>query len=223
MIILFSVITFSVRSQTKFQLSPDTASLTVDVSGLAALVYIWVHNLTPDTLNLQWQRLNESIPAEWDDCTVCDEWTCHLPTTMTYPFYILPNDSGPVVAHFKHKQIIGEGTMEINIYDPADSLNENITAVYYTIVTEVSGINENEVQQVRLYPNPGTGFFRLESTKVLSNRIAIHNILGQGIESIDIPNGAKQIDLSLGHLNPGLYFVHFNTIAGPETIRLIKY
>jgi murein DD-endopeptidase MepM/ murein hydrolase activator NlpD len=65
------------------------------------------------------------------------------------------------------------------------------------------GINENEIAQVKIYPNPNNGKFILEKQTTNGQKIEIFNTFGEKVYQTEIANQRTEINLDL---NAGIYF-----------------
>jgi hypothetical protein len=78
------------------------------------------------------------------------------------------------------------------------------------IVAGCVGLTEQKEksQSIKIYPNPGTGIFKIEKNGVTS--LLISDNLGRKIKTISLDENEDLIDLN--ELSPGIYFI---TITGP--------
>ena len=69
-----------------------------------------------------------------------------------------------------------------------------------------AGIDDPEVIELRLHPNPTSGIVHLESNESISS-ITIHGVNGGLVRTMDNIND-NQVDIDLSEYNNGVYFVH---------------
>jgi hypothetical protein len=67
------------------------------------------------------------------------------------------------------------------------------------------GIGELNVAPYKIYPNPANEYIRIES---IHGQVKINALTGANVLSIDTYNGEN---ISLSNLNPGVYFVEFES------------
>ena len=86
-------------------------------------------------------------------------------------------------------------------------------------IVMTTGISENEMIAMEIYPNPATNVINIARTKKITN-VRISNINGAVvIENDGLNNNSAQIDISA--LNPGVYFVSVFNGSEVETTRLL--
>ncbi len=84
---------------------------------------------------------------------------------------------------------------------------------------EPDNINEINLNEISIYPNPTTGILRFK-TNPSPTTLAVHDVLGQRVGTWTIEKTTSEIDLSA--LRNGFYFVYFEN--QPSTmIKIIKY
>jgi hypothetical protein len=99
--------------------------------------------------------------------------------------------------------------------DPGDG-----TGMYSTLASCqascVTSINESDIKNIDIYPNPSSGLFTVEFKKVLDNNsnIIIVNSIGDIIffEELNIGESSKQINLS--EFPKGIYLIELQTEVG---------
>jgi hypothetical protein len=78
-------------------------------------------------------------------------------------------------------------------------------------------VPENQIAQLRLYPNPAADFVWIESSEEPLQQIEIFNVLGQQIRSMTVSDVDKA-RIPTNDLTSGLYLVRVNSTT---THRLI--
>ncbi len=86
------------------------------------------------------------------------------------------------------------------------------------MITTITGIEENEVGNINIYPNPATGFVNIESTDMLKS-VSLINYTGQVVYQTPVNN--NQIRISTNDLPTGVYFVRMETVNGISNHKLI--
>jgi len=71
------------------------------------------------------------------------------------------------------------------------------------------GVDDKLVNQVKIFPNPATSSFHLQSLKNI-NRIEIYDFFGRFLKSIPVPNQVE-MDIDASDLPSGAYLVHVYT------------
>ncbi len=98
----------------------------------------------------------------------------------------------------------------------ASSQNDDKIAWYenYTIL----GDEENDIENIKIYPNPSTGKFFIKSTTGNIERISILDILGKNVFQLD--RSIQQFDIS--NLQSGMYFLRITTENGNFIKKILK-
>jgi hypothetical protein len=107
-----------------------------------------------------------------------------------------------------------------NVYPFFESRNILITGdAGFTLVRNPDELSvpENQIAQLRLYPNPAADFVWIESSEEPLQQIEIFNVLGQQIRSMTVSDVDKA-RIPTNDLTSGLYLVRVNSTT---THRLI--
>jgi Zn-dependent metalloprotease len=98
-------------------------------------------------------------------------------------------------------------------YDATDAAgNKAIQKSRMLNVDRYSSMFEAEQRSYRLYPNPNSGYFSIAFEEDLPEdyQMRIFTALGQEVEAKSIVvQGSRQVDIDLGEVKTGLYFVQF--------------
>ena len=88
------------------------------------------------------------------------------------------------------------------------------------VATDTVGTNVNELNlnEVRVFPNPAKDMVRIESDNTLQS-MTLYGINGEMIESRSL--GVKEIELHLEGYSKGVYFLHLVTDEGVITKKLV--
>jgi hypothetical protein len=69
------------------------------------------------------------------------------------------------------------------------------------------GLDENQMIELAIYPNPSAGKFTIEAPLVSGQVIALYNLNGQQVFKQDILNSGLSQTLEI-NLAPGMYVIH---------------
>jgi hypothetical protein len=72
--------------------------------------------------------------------------------------------------------------------------------------SNVSGIKETEVQQMRIYPNPASHVVNIDNFDMHASYLQVYSYDGQLVKTFMLHDGANE--LSIGTLTSGLYLLH---------------
>ena len=83
-----------------------------------------------------------------------------------------------------------------------------------------TGIKENSVQKLKIYPNPTNGQLIIEYGELTIENIEIYNIVGQmvGVYPCGRPNNAETITIDVSHLSSGMYYLKI----ADRTVKFLK-
>ena len=83
-----------------------------------------------------------------------------------------------------------------------------------------TGINDYLLNSTTLYPNPTTGQFRIENSKLRIENVEVYDVYGKLITSVKVEDNSVVIDLSKNA--SGVYFTRIFTEKGMVTKRIVK-
>lgn len=87
-------------------------------------------------------------------------------------------------------------------------------------VNIVLSIDQLELFDFKIYPNPFTDRIHIENNGLPQYRLSVLNSLGQTAKQIQINNDNQTIDLT--DLTPGIYFLRIDSGDNTKTIKMIK-
>ncbi len=189
---------------------PDTTYLStsgnVTVNGFATIV-----NFSADTLHLRWHRIVQMVQPAWVNA-ICDINACHSSADDFGDFEINPMDSGFVELILDPNNDIGDGLINIQIYDALDSMNINAFSSFIIHVDESTSINELRIfPQAKIYPNPvkRDATLNLNLTQSGNYTVQIIDMTERLVntETVSLIQGENLIKLSVQNFAAGLYMV----------------
>jgi len=135
-----TVTPLTLKGQT-FSVSTDTSINAGSISSSFIITDdINVTNLSANTLNLNWVRILDSLPANWTS-SIFSSWGDYPPFASQGQFIIPPGSSGNIRIAFNTNYTAGTGTVRLLLYDGSDSTNSNQTITY---ILKVCGPNESD-------------------------------------------------------------------------------
>jgi hypothetical protein len=97
----------------------------------------------------------------------------------------------------------------------------NMTSSSLLFVQTGAGINTvNTSDDLKIYPNPTTGLFVLESSNSKIENVKVFNVLGECVYQSEIKNLKSEINMS--QYSKGIYFVQITTDKGIINRKLVK-
>lgn len=117
------------------------------------------------------------------------------------------------------------GTYDVSLIVSDGVENHAITIEDYITVNTCTAVDEKNIEEISLFPNPNSGIFTLEIRNVHSNTVNIKvlNTLSRVVyleENINV-NGEYVKNINLGNLDKGLYFLVIENCQGSTVNRII--
>jgi len=200
--------------------SPSPASGTGLPTDLFIKVESFVTNTTNAAINVRWERYNVQIPTGWDNA-VCDKSGCYSSSVDSEMFTIDPGEMAIMSIWFVPNNIPGPGSVELRIYNEADSANSVITNTY-SVLAEATPTEDLLSTSFKVFPNPATNFIQLPKNSKIGY-VRLYDILGRLIINQKITNRNNYLDVS--KQNTGSYLVQFldKDLKILHTTRIIKH
>lgn len=104
-----------------------------------------------------------------------------------------------------------------NLYDTSVVLSSWAGPQSFTTAT--LGIEENEFNKLKFYPNPTKDIIWLDSQEII-NEIKVFNLTGQ--ELLSVKSGGYKLNVDLTGLNEGLYFLNVNSESSSTNYIILK-
>ncbi|MCB0805999.1 MAG: T9SS type A sorting domain-containing protein [Bacteroidales bacterium] len=147
----------------------------------------------------------------------------------TYEWTISPADAGTISGSGMTAEVEWttewEGTATITVTAMNDCGTGTVSEGFDVMCSICTGINENNFEDISVYPNPNSGIFTVEFSTVLKDNVTIKvlNTLGKVIYSEEnlesTGNFSKTLDLS--NFDKGLYFLVLENYRGNTVNRII--
>jgi len=96
----------------------------------------------------------------------------------------------------------------------------DIAYSFFASLSNSLSVQEEQLTNVRIFPNPANDFIKIETKNHIKN-IIIYNEIGQIVKHFKIKNKFKT-DISIKHLKKGIYFVQISTEKNYILKKIIK-
>ncbi len=122
-----------------------------------------IKNVSNNTISMKWERHIISLTPNIETA-VCDPNTCWFPIVNSKTFELEPDSFGQMTVHFYNNAYdpppgqAGSGIVHVKLTN-LGNLADTLTAVY--TYSTLSGTNDLPAPNVKLFPNPTTGYFTL--------------------------------------------------------------
>jgi len=183
----------------------DTVEQTIVVGSYTDATINMDHdNSTTDSLRLQWEIIENTIPTGWD-YSICDYTNCYAGniTSGTMSKFGV-NQSGFIKINLL-ASTAENAQIRFKVYNAGNAVNaDTITFIYNAVL----GLDDIELgQYVNVFPNPSTGS-QISISKLLpGTKLAIINTLGQTV--LSPKNYSESLTISNLDLRMGVYFIRF--------------
>jgi hypothetical protein len=72
-------------------------------------------------------------------------------------------------------------------------------------------VNENPVENIKLYPNPSIGTFTVQHTFTKQAQLSVYNAVGSLVYEQQITAGSQNPEINISNFNNGIYLIRVNT------------
>ncbi|MBX7107267.1 MAG: T9SS type A sorting domain-containing protein [Chitinophagales bacterium] len=201
------VVSFVLHSQSQnVTISPSNFDLTVSYDDYGD-ANATVTNNTNTTRTFRWIRIVEDAPAEWTT-TVCDKNNCYSSATASQDFVLAANAGGLLRLTVNPNLVTGEGHYQIVVFDIYDSTNTNAVLHVNAVGKDFTGIADPIGTSLTMYPIPAKDILNINFDGINNaNSIAIYNVVGQKMKSVNVYAGSKSVAVPVADLKKGVYFL----------------
>ena len=160
--------------------------------------------------NLRLESNNNNLVVSWD--------APQNGTPSAYDIYVnniltAENINGPT-----HSIAITESGMKsvevVAKYDDKSSVG------IIGLIDFVVGTEENEIENISIYPNPSRDFVKLTAQGSQLTAVKVYNCLGMMVEEIEV--NANEAEINISEYNTGIYFFNVMTESGNVIKKVVK-
>lgn len=172
-----------------------------------------LYNNVGSTFSMNWERIEESVPAGWTTSN-CDPDLCH-PEGVTSASFTLPTSTSFLNTHFYPNGVAGSGYMKVKLWVSSNP-TESTVLTYYGVAGTV-GIDELEASDIQVFPTlAATSLTIMLPNPGQTIDVDIYNLSGQRVNSFQMTS-ENTTNLDVSALTAGMYFLNFN-LDGKGTI-----
>lgn len=160
---------------------------------------------------------NVSATLDWSQTSgVANEWTVYYKKSSEDAWSMVTADAHPYVltnleAGQTYVAQVSAHCTNGMTSDPSGSI---------TFTTSTVGVENYELEQTEVFPNPTTGQFRIQNTEIRIESVEVFDVYGKMMMSVQVDDNAVSIDAT--HLASGVYFARIVTEKGTVTKRIVK-
>lgn len=171
------------------------------------IIVLWSRNCADGSFNITFNDAGNALPAQG--------YSCNSPVNGTYTAYdglLSDLTSGSV-----------QGNWTLSMADFYDTVTGTLNSWSIEMCSTTLNIDNQNISQFSISPNPTHGEFRLEFSKPLNNATArIYSLQGQVIETINLKNNEKSHQIQLNKtLQSGIYLIEVNDGQSKKVEKLI--
>lgn len=160
-------------------------------------------NLTSDSIILQWQKVSESLPADWE-ASVCDNANCNttlLNSGTMAP--IVPGEYGLILIHITPYKNAGTAIIKYAVWDIATPTMRD-TLTYILTVNATSSTTEIQTKNTcSIFPNPASENIFISTEIAMDYTYLITDAVGRIIQKGDALT--TDTNISTRELPNGIY------------------
>lgn len=184
---------------------------------LANEVYLHFENLSGDTLNLKWRRLEISKPDEWN-MALCDYGTCYAGVPTSGKMVPLPADEQAYLKLIvQPAATAGQAWLWFRVWRAEDE--SDFQDVYFSFFSSgVSAVFDLENAGVSVFPNPNGGEFFLKNASAAARPFVLMDSFGRQVSAGEVAGDSVFFFENLG-LAAGFYFLKIGGQTRKITVR----
>ncbi len=206
----------NLHAQVSLVLEPPVTSATVLPTDLDIAAKATLKNSGEDSITVLWKRKILSLSAGWQTA-VCDRNQCYTASLDSMELKLAAGESSNMDIHIYPNGVAGEAKIELTITDIANDSNK-VVGTY--LFNQTAPVKELLAEDIKLYPNPTTDYFKIESRELVV-KLEIYNLIGNRMKTTYVYKNKRY---EVGDLPNGMYWVRLldtnNKIV--KTLRLNK-
>ena len=175
-----------------------------------------VTNTCSAPTNLTYSEVtNNSVKVDWVQEGTPDNWTVSYRKTASATW-----STTTVTAHPYTITNLDADT-EYEVYVTATCDNETSgESNHITFTTALVSVNDYEMGNTVVYPNPTTGMFTIQNSQSKIQRVEMYDVFGKLMNSMEVDDNSTTVDIS--SFAAGVYFTRVISEKGTTTIRVVK-
>lgn len=154
-----------------------------------------------------------SVTLDWNQTGTPDNWTVSYKKAASSTWSTVTASTHPYTLN----DLEMNADYEVYVVANCGTLTSG-ESNHVTFTT--TGVNDYVLDNTTLYPNPTTGVFRIQNTKVAIQRVDVYDVYGKLMTSIKVEDNTAEIDAS--SYASGVYFARIITEKGTVTKRIVK-
>jgi len=208
----------NLQSNTAYQVQVQAVCGAGESGWTSSASFTTMNDLCPEPTNLHLvDTTNVSATLDWTQSAgTANEWTINyrkvneeiwnMQMANTHPYELQGLESGASYM----AQVVAHCTNGL-FSEPSNTI---------TFTTATVGVENYELGQTTIYPNPTTGEFRIQNAEISIQSVEVYDVYGKLLISMEVNDHAAMVDAS--GLASGVYFTRICTDRGVITKRIVK-
>ena len=118
--------------------------------------------------------------------------------------------------------LVENGFAETNVIGDANTGNDKITTQYFYVVTGILDDLEDEVGDIKIYPNPVVNELSIDYDGIEEVEVNIYNMAGELVVALGIYAGGTLNNIDVSDLESGAYLIQLTSKAGTTYEKFVK-
>ncbi|MEZ4948636.1 MAG: T9SS type A sorting domain-containing protein [Saprospiraceae bacterium] len=227
LLFIFLVLLSSGMYAQMLSFSMDSLHTTGETTEFDIVGHATIENTTSGELLLKWDRIRNDLESGWESA-ICDKNNCYASTVNSnvnpgsnpnIPVVLAAGETSIIDVHVYANGIPGEGHIDVCLFT-TDNTRDAIGCMTYTFAVGTVSTEEVTKENLQIFPNPTSDYFKLKNTNGVS-RINLINMLGRSIRTYDVAPGKNYY---IGDMPAGMYLASIIGKNGEviKTTRVIK-
>lgn len=197
----------TITNAQSFKVQSDSMFATVQKDEFENYIQNFGYNITNETKVMRWTQQTIFKGSQWSNSQVCDNILCYTDKIQSKTIEIPGGEKTLLKLLFKPNGQDTCGYYTITVKEEGADHDDDVAHYFFngsTCTAVPAGIRRIEnVETVKIYPNPGTDYVQLDSKEPVRN-VVIYNGQGRIVKQvIDYHKGL----IPVSELTPGTYYM----------------
>ena len=199
LLLLFFTFAFITVQSQALTLTPSTAHATVESGDTDVAAKATLKNNAEETKEFIWKRNIKSITQGWETA-VCDFNLCYNPNIDSMNITLSAGEESNMDIHVYPNGVEGSAEVELTVYEVGADTNSVEGSYLFNMTTPVRKI---KLDQVKVFPNPASEYFQVESTGTIA-KIEVYHL---SLKKVKTFYAYQNKSYYIGDLSDGVYFL----------------
>lgn len=196
---------FTINLFAQVSIDPNPVEEFEEVAGGDWKGHSHIKNESDETKTFKWEKEVECNAAGFD-IAICDSTNCYSPSVNEMEFTLAPGEVELMDVHVYVTGQMNGAIVKVTVTEIGNESNTTSGMYLFNTCEALNVTADLEKEQLSIYPNPATEFFRLTDNSIV-DKIIIYNIVGQPVKAFNQVFNGQRYDIS--DLASGLYLISF--------------